>query len=223
MRMPERLSSGRSRDPVPELVIVAGPNASGKSTLVRQARAGNRDFDVRFPALNINPDEIARALAPTSPDQVAVASGRAALAQRELLSERGLDFSFETTLSGRTEVRSIKTARGRGYRITLVYIGTESVVENLRRVERRRDEEGRSVERNDVRRRYFRSLGQLASAASLADRTFVVDNTHFDFGMILTMEAGRIQRFAGVVPGWVERALPDALRAYRIAEQRRPE
>jgi predicted ABC-type ATPase len=208
---------------MPELVVVAGPNGSGKSTLVRQVRAGNRDFDVRFPALNINPDEIARALAPTSPDQVAVAAGRAALTQRELLLQRGLDFSFETTLSGRTELRSVKTARDRGYRITLIYVGTESVVENLRRVERRRDEEGRSVERNDVRRRYFRSLVQLTSAASLADRTFVIDNTRFDFAMVLTMEAGRIERLVGAVPGWVERALSDALRAYRSVERRQSE
>lgn len=81
----------------PEVRIIAGPNGSGKTTFVRT-------FLPRFvPVRNfVNADLIAAGLSPFEPEKAAVRAGRLMLQEIHRLAQERADFSFETTLSGRT-------------------------------------------------------------------------------------------------------------------------
>lgn len=200
---------------MPQLVVVAGPNGSGKTTFITQLLAGARTLDVALPDRVLNPDELARAIDPVNPDRVALAAGRAVLAQRAVLLAARLDFAIETTLSGQGELRLLLDARSAGYHIALVYIATEYPAENVMRIGRRYEEQNRSVPGDIVLRRYERSLGQLSNAVARSDVTYLLDNTSFDFAFVARCEGGRIAELSDSVPCWAERALAVELASFR--------
>ena len=61
-----------------------------------------------------------------------------------------------------------------GFEIVLVYIGTNNVETNLARIRARVLAGGHDVPEADVRRRYGRSLANLALAVKRADHTILV-------------------------------------------------
>ena len=94
--------------------------------------------------------------------------------------EKGEGFAVETTLSGQGYLQMMLEARARGFEVVLVYIGTESVEINLGRIRDRVTAGGHDVPEEDVRRRYLRSLQNLAAAISRADHTILFDNSTED-------------------------------------------
>ncbi len=93
----------------PKLFLVAGPNGAGKTTYAfRHIRA------VSGSARFVNLDEIARGLSPLEPKAAANRAARVALdLTRELIRDR-TSFSIETTLAGRTHLRTLAEARAAG-------------------------------------------------------------------------------------------------------------
>lgn len=153
----------------------------------------------------VDPDAIARDrnLSP-------VAGGRAALALIDASLCEGRELLVETTLSGRNAFGYIRDARQLGYDIRLLYIGTENVNINLRRIEARVARGGHDVPPEDVRRRWARSFTNLPPAMKAADRTGLFDNSR-DVGPIPVAEI-RDQSVVALAPfpAWAE----DAIRAY---------
>ena len=82
--------------PMPNLVVIAGPDGIGTSTATPDLLRGPLGID-EF----VNADVIARGLSAFDPEGAAVEAGRVMLrGVRELARQRG-DFAFETTLVGR--------------------------------------------------------------------------------------------------------------------------
>ena len=79
------------------LYIIAGANGSGKTTFARV-------FLPKYAKCNrfVNPDLIAQGLSPFDPQHVALRAGRLVLEQIHRYMADGLDFAFESTLSGKT-------------------------------------------------------------------------------------------------------------------------
>ncbi len=75
--------------------IIAGPNGSGKTTF---AKLFLPDY-VNCPNF-VNADLIAQGLAPFNPNAAAIKAGKLVLQQVYEYAKRGVDFAFETTLSG---------------------------------------------------------------------------------------------------------------------------
>lgn len=82
---------------VPSVVMLAGPNGAGKTST---APLLLRD-ELRV-AEFVNADVIARGLSAFSADATAVEAGRIMLRRLDDLAKSGVDFAFETTLSGLT-------------------------------------------------------------------------------------------------------------------------
>jgi predicted ABC-type ATPase len=173
--------------------------------------SGISAIPVPLPDQILNPDEFARAIDPLSPDRVVVESGRAVLRQRASLLAAGVDFAIETTLSGNSEIRLIRDAKAAGYFVVLIYIATENPKQNLMRIERRRQEQNRSVPTPDVLRRFSRSLAQLHDASSICDEAYIFDNTGQDFVEVMRLRGGRISRCSPNVPEWASVALRSEL------------
>ncbi len=96
---------------------------------------------------------------------------------RRLAGERE-DFSFETTLSGRTYEAMLREFRQQGYRIYLYFLWLPDVTMNLRRIANRVQQGGHNVPEGDVRRRYRRGVANFLKVyRSLTDWWIVYDNS----------------------------------------------
>ncbi len=83
--------------------LIAGPNGSGKTTFAREFLPNYADC-TNF----INADLIAQGLSPFSPSVAAMKAGRLVLQEIHNLADKGVNFAFETTLSGKTYLPLLK-------------------------------------------------------------------------------------------------------------------
>ena len=79
------------------------------------------------------------------------------LEEARSLIEAKASFAIESTLSGKTYVALIRTAKARGYRILLHYILIGSATQAVARVALRVKLGGHHVPEGDIRRRFDRS------------------------------------------------------------------
>ena len=98
--------------------IIAGPNGSGKTTF---ATLFLPDY-VNCPNF-VNADLIAKGLAPFEPQAAAIKSGKLVLQQIHDYAGRGIDFAFETTLSGKSYVSLLSELKSKGYALHLFSFG----------------------------------------------------------------------------------------------------
>jgi predicted ABC-type ATPase len=180
---------------MPTLTIIAGANGSGKSTLTKQ---------LDRPILLIDPDAIAKELNPIDPSSMAIAAGREALtlAQQYLQSESS--FVVETTFAGNTYIKLMREAKNRGWSIVLMYIGLGNPNMNVLRVADRVELGGHDVPREDILRRYERSLANLNKAAKIVDLLILYDNsTAAGHQILATIEGDSQVLYVAELPSWV--------------------
>lgn len=133
--------------------IIAGPNGSGKTTF---ARLFLPDY-VKCPNF-VNADLIAQGLAPFGPRAAAMKAGRLVLQQIREYAEHGVDFAFETTLSGKSYVNLFKELKAKGYTLHLFFLWIPSPELAVARIKDRVIEGGHHVPTVDVRRRFGRGI-----------------------------------------------------------------
>ena len=146
-------SGGLIRTQGPHLYVIAGPNGAGKTTFARK-------FLPRYVKCLefVNADLIAGGLSPFAPDRAAIQAGRIMLEQMHSLGNRGVDFGFETTLSGKAQLKLFRDLKKRGYHIHLFFLWVNSIDIALRRIEQRVRNGGHNVPEAIVRRRFEKSL-----------------------------------------------------------------
>ena len=186
----------------PNLYIIAGANGSGKTTFARVFLPKY----VRCPRF-VNPDLIAQGLSPFEPTRAAVRAGRLVLEEIRRNLAVGTDFAFETTLSGRTYRRVIQDAKGRGYRVHILYLWIPTADLAVARIADRVAEGGHTVPEADVRRRFTRTLANLmAEYRPLADSVHFFDNSGETPQLVFVEEAGTLsvkdkERYARIMGG----------------------
>jgi predicted ABC-type ATPase len=157
----------------PRCILIAGPNGAGKTTFARRYLPESAGV-VHF----VNADLIASGMSPLKPEIAAIAAARMVLGELDRLVTGGADFAFETTLSGLTYVRRLKSWKRAGYRIDIVYLKLSSSRLAVRRVAARVRQGGHNVPQADVVRRFVRSWDNFHRVyRSLADSWAVYDNS----------------------------------------------
>ena len=155
------------------LYIVAGPNGAGKTTFAREFLPNYVEC-LEF----VNADLIASGLSPFSPERAAMRAGRLMLERIHFLADRGTDFGFETTLSGKGYVRFLKNLKRRSYRIYLYFLWVDNVDIALERVADRVQRGGHNVVEEIVRRRFNRGLANFFKLyRPLLDLWAIFDNS----------------------------------------------
>lgn len=132
-----------------KIVIIAGPNGSGKTTFAREFLP----FEAECPEF-VNADLIAAGLSPFQPDAAAFRAGRVMLEEIAAHAAAGRSFAFETTLSGLTYARMIPEWRLAGYKVKLLFLSLASAEEAIARVAMRVRQGGHNIPPEVVRRRF---------------------------------------------------------------------
>ncbi|WP_310489294.1 zeta toxin family protein [Chamaesiphon sp. VAR_69_metabat_338] len=190
---------------MPTLTIIAGANGSGKSTLTRQLVSVAQDENRSI--LLIDPDAIAKEIAPIDPASAAIAAGRKALYLSQQYVQSEASFVVETTFSGNTYIKLMCAAKSLGWLIVLMYIGIDNPSMNVLRVADRVKLGGHDVPREDILRRYERSLVNLNKAAKIVDRLIIYDNsTSAGHQLLATIEGDRAVVYVPELPNWVAKA-----------------
>ena len=152
--------------------IIAGPNGSGKTTFAKIFLPDYARCD-RF----INADLIAQGLSPFSPTQVAIKSGKLVLEQIKEYSASGVDFAFETTMSGVTYLKYFKMLKEKGYKINIFFLWIPDSQLAVARVKDRVTQGGHNVPIEDIKRRFERSTEKFfKNYRLLADKWILFNN-----------------------------------------------
>ena len=157
----------------PKLYIISGPNGAGKTTFAKEFLPDYVDC-LEF----VNADLIASGLSPFSPERAAIRAGRLMLERIHLLANRGTNFGFETTLSGKGYLRLLRGLKDRGYRISLFFLWVNDIEIALARIADRVRRGGHNVPEEIVRRRFHRGLTNFFRLyRPLVDFWAIIDNS----------------------------------------------
>lgn len=157
----------------PVLWLIAGPEGVGKTTYARRYLrqvAGTERF--------VNLDEIARGFSPltSTPDaETATAAARSVLVRSAEYIAAQRSFALETTLAGRTQLRTVAAAQAAGFGVNLVFCILPDVETALRRIAARVTAGGHAVPEADARRRFPRACANFAAYAARCDLWRVLD------------------------------------------------
>jgi predicted ABC-type ATPase len=193
----------------PELIVIAGPNGSGKTSVTKRFLHHEWAEGTTY----INPDEVANELFGdwNSHEAVIKAANYCAEWRERCLRERK-SFVFETVMSAIDKVDFIARAKKEGFFIRLFFISTSTPTINASRIANRVMKGGHDVPITKIVSRYFKSIENCKVVSSIVDRLYVYDNS-------VDGEEAKIQfRLAnGVVskiyvtdiPQWAQAILPD--------------
>jgi predicted ABC-type ATPase len=153
--------------------VAAGTNGAGKSVIVGELFAATS-------GQYFNPDILARKLvvlgqAPEEANAAAWKTGFAALRHAVTHNE---NFSFETTLGGRSIAEELHAAIKRKLDVCIWYVGLESPELHIARVKARVERGGHDIPVAKIRERYSKSLANLVSFIGKAAEIHVYDNSH---------------------------------------------
>ena len=190
-----------AKGPKPRLLVVAGPNGSGKTTVTEQGLAHEWFAGCEY----INPDVIARDEFGDWNDPTAVlAALKAATARREACLAAGRSFAFETVFSGPDKVDFVRRGLAAGFFVRLFFVCTADPTINAARVARRVMQGGHEVPLRKILDRWGRSIQNCVEVAAEVDRLYLYDNSVDGEPARLTLRAadGQVVRRYGDPPAW---------------------
>ncbi len=158
-----------------ELVIVGGPNGSGKTTFTHS-------FLDKHPMSCLNADDIAKELNPNDMSSVSISAGKIFFTNLQKYKKEGRSLLIESTLSGAYLNKLIPEFKAEGYDVMMVYVFLYSPTVCIERIKGRVLKGGHFVPDKDVIRRYYRSKDNFWNIyKNLCDRWFLMYNSENKF------------------------------------------
>lgn len=193
----------------PEMIVVAGPNGSGKTSVTKKLLHHEWTEGTMY----INPDEIAQDIFGDWNSQEAVYKAAKYSEQlREWCLAEKKSFVFETVMSAPEKVDFIIRAKKAGFFIRIFYISTNHPSINASRIAKRVMQGGHDVPISKIISRYYKSIANCKIISSLVDRLYVYDNSldGADASLQFRMTKGQVVKtYVAEVCPWAQELLPD--------------
>lgn len=193
-------------DEKPKLIIIAGPNGSGKTSVTDKILEHQWIEGCEY----INPDNIARDEFGdwNSPDAIIRAANKAAEIREHCLQKK-MGILFETVLSAPDKIDFIKRAKDSDYFIRLFFVGTDNPAINAGRIALRVMEGGHDVPISKIVSRFSKSIANCCNVSHIVDRLYVYDNT-VDFAepkLLFRAINGKIEKVYSGINDWAQNIL----------------
>ena len=155
------------------LYIFAGVNGAGKSTLYNSE---NLDNEIKY-STRINTDEIVRKIGDWKNNSDQIKAAKIAINLRNDCLQYEKSFNEETTLTGKTILKTIDKAKELGYELQLFYIGVNNPEIAKERIRNRVEKGGHNIADEIVEKRYYESLKNLKQVITKFDEVYLYDNS----------------------------------------------
>lgn len=194
----------------PELIVIAGPNGSGKTTVTRQFLHHEWSDGVVY----INPDQVAKEIFGDWNSQESVLKAANYCAEwRERCLKQKTSFVFETVFSAEDKIDFILRAKAAGFFIRIFFISTESPTINAARIANRVMAGGHSVPIDKIITRYYKSIFNCETIADKVDRLYLYDNSidgRIARPLFRLTDGVLGKMYVTEVPEWARHILPDS-------------
>lgn len=186
----------------PVLIVIAGPNGSGKTTITSKILR----HDWMEDAIYINPDIVAQEMFGdwNATDAVMRAAVYCTNKREECLCKRE-SLIFETVLSTDEKVLFLKRAKELGFFIRLFFVSTSHPTINAARIAQRVMKGGHDVPITKIISRYSKSIINCKRVAAFADRTYIYDNSVDDVEarLLFRLSNGQMKKmYVNDIPEW---------------------
>ena len=188
----------------PILIVIAGPNGSGKTSTTRLVIK----HEWAEQCVYINPDEIAQTKFGdwNNPNSVRQAVEYCEEWREQMLKEHK-DFIFETVLSSDGKVDFFERAKAEGYFIRMFFICTETPSINAARIAKRVMEGGHDVPIQKIITRYLKAITNATRVAAFSDRAYFYDNSIDNQEariLFRTADGKLVKQYAESIPEWAK-------------------
>ena len=186
----------------PELIIIAGPNGSGKTSITQKFL----HHEWAEGTIYINPDQVAKDMFGDWNDSDAVlkAANYCAELREKCLAEKK-SFVFETVFSAQDKINFVIRAKVAGFFIRLFFISTSNPTINASRIANRVMKGGHDVPIMKIITRYYKSIRNCKTVVSIIDRLYVYDNSidDADARPLFRLSEGQIvKQYTTNIPEW---------------------
>lgn len=188
----------------PELIIIAGPNGSGKTSITQKFLHHEWADGTTY----INPDQIAKDLFGDWNDKEAVlkAANYSSDLREKCLAEKK-SFVFETVFSAQDKIDFVIRAKQAGFFIRIFFISTSNPTINASRIATRVMEGGHDVPITKIISRYNKSIQNCKTVSSIVDRLYVYDNSidDTDAQPLFRLSDGELaKQYTDDIPEWAQ-------------------
>ena len=191
----------------PELVTIAGPNGSGKTSITQKFLHHEWAEGTTY----INPDQIAKDMFGDWNDKEAVlkAANYSSDLREKCLAEKR-SFVFETVFSAQDKIDFVIRAKQAGFFIRIFFISTSNPAINASRIAKRVMEGGHDVPITKIISRYNKSIQNCKIVAPIIDRLYVYDNSidDVDARPLFRLSDGTVaKQYTEDIPEWAKTLL----------------
>lgn len=192
----------------PELIIIAGPNGSGKTSITQKFLHHEWAEGTTY----INPDEIAKDMFGdwNNSEAILKAANYCSELREQCLKEKK-SFVFETVFSAQDKIDFVIRAKKAGFFIRIFFISTSNPTINASRIAKRVMEGGHDVPISKIISRYNKSIQNCKTVSSIVDRLYVYDNSidDADARPLFRLSNGEIaKQYITNIPEWALFIIP---------------